>query len=717
MKKKLFLVIAVIAALLPSGTPAQGRYTLDCISSIGGQCKAVSYAGIGPLLTRHYYCVLGSGVSVSLIAIDTPSAPRETGRCFAGDMIQDLAVYNTGTFLNSSMHAVTAVGKAGLSVVSLNNATAPSPEGAYQDHGTFVRVAIAGLFAYCGTNDSGFQIIDISDPANPQRVAKIATPANIIDIAVSGNYAYYYASDNVLHTVNVANPASPVLGTPVSITGVAHLAVTGGFLYAGMASQIDCFSLATPAMPVYESTFNVGAGSALTAYGDSVYAASPATITVIDVTDNINWINRGSLSVTGLGTPTQMKAVGRYIYSAEWSGLRILNLDRTGNKQEGVWKSGNDALCVSIEGTRAIMGSGGLKVSDITNIISPHQTGVFAETLNVQGIQETNGYVYCACGYKGLYIFNPANGFSLVGSRAARGDMRCVAVSGTTAYCSEYEDGIEVFNVANPQAPVRLCVYDSSMSNYYHDLALSGPNAFTVGQTKMHVLNVSTPSSPAHIGSYDTLAMGMALKIAGTYAYVADNVAGFKTFDISNPVKPVRLYNLTIPGAGALFDVDVAGSIAYLVDGGRNLHLVNIATPAAPFLIKTAAMPGGQWPMRVAVSNGNIFVAAKDAGVLIYRYGPPTQARPHEAAARAMPAYVHSYAALSGRTIVCFLPKAGHLRIELFDLSGRLIARPYNGLRAQGTFTLPLGRIAAGACLLRMRIDGCTYVEKIIAGR
>jgi proteasome lid subunit RPN8/RPN11 len=121
--------------------------------------------------------------------------------------------------------------------------------------------------------------------------------------------------------------------------------------------------------------------------------------------------------------------------------------------------------------------------------------------------------------------------------------------------------------------------------------------------------------------------------------------------------------------------------------------------------------------MRVAVSGGNIFVAAKDAGVLIYHSGPPTQARPHEAGARAMPAYARPYAALSGRTIVCFLPRAGHLRIELFDLSGRLVARPYDGPAAQGTLALSPGRFAAGACVLRMRMNGCDYFEKMITAR
>ena len=55
------------------------------------------------------------------------------------------------------------------------------------------------------------------------------------------------------------------------------------------------------------------------------------------------------------------------------------------------------------------------------------------------------------------------------------------------------------------------------------------------GSSGLQIVNISSPSSPALIGTYNTLGYAQDVTVSGNYAYVADNTAGLQIIDISNP--------------------------------------------------------------------------------------------------------------------------------------------------------------------------------------
>src|SRR3989304_1576552 len=66
---------------------------------------------------------------------------------------------------------------------------------------------------------------------------------------------------------------------------------------------------------------------------------------------------------------------------------------------------------------------------------------------------------------------------------------------------------------------------------------VSGNYAYTtVNSDILQIFDISNPSAPIALGSYDALAPGMALDVAvsGNYAYVADNAGGLRVVDVSN---------------------------------------------------------------------------------------------------------------------------------------------------------------------------------------
>jgi hypothetical protein len=59
------------------------------------------------------------------------------------------------------------------------------------------------------------------------------------------------------------------------------------------------------------------------------------------------------------------------------------------------------------------------------------------------------------------------------------------------------------------------------------------------------VVDVSDPSAPKPVGSYDTPGVARAVAVEGQYAFVADDRRGLHVLDISDPTapKPVGFYD------------------------------------------------------------------------------------------------------------------------------------------------------------------------------
>jgi len=77
---------------------------------------------------------------------------------------------------------------------------------------------------------------------------------------------------------------------------------------------------------------------------------------------------------------------------------------------------------------------------------------------------------------------------------------------------------------------------------------------------------------PEPIGLYDTPGLAFGVAVAGTYAYVADDTAGLRVVDVSNPAAPVEIGFYDTPGLA--FGVVVAGAYAYVADKGSGLEIL-----------------------------------------------------------------------------------------------------------------------------------------------
>lgn len=111
------------------------------------------------------------------------------------------------------------------------------------------------------------------------------------------------------------------------------------------------------------------------------------------------------------------------------------------------------------------------------------------------------------------------------------------------------------------------------------------------------------------------------MKIYDDHLYVAAHDQGFRIYSLSNPEKPSLVCTLN-DGFTDVIDIAKSGDTLYVADGGGGLKVVGISDFNAPKIL------AGENPLTalatsqaIEVRNGNVYVAAGGAGILVYANG------------------------------------------------------------------------------------------------
>ncbi|WP_417391247.1 Ig-like domain-containing protein [Gimesia sp.] len=202
-----------------------------------------------------------------------------------------------------------------------------------------------------------------------------------------------------------------------------------------------------------------------------------------------------------------------------------------------------------------------------------------------------------------------------------------VDVVGNYAYVADRDGGLQIFNISNPSSPVHVGTYDFNQQGIAQAIDVVGNLAYlAVGEAGLQIINISNPANPTFVGSIATPARARGVQVVGNLAYVADdsgNGGGLQIIDVSNPGTPTILgsFGVSTPG-GLAGGVEVIGNIAYVTDGNNGLHIVNVSDSANPTLIKSVATPGGA-AIGLDIVGNFAYVANREGGVQIIDISDP----------------------------------------------------------------------------------------------
>ena len=430
-------------------------------------------------------------------------------------------------------------------------------------------------------------VIDVTDPTDP---VLTALPAEPKPFATDGTVLY--AVDRVtdeLQVLSVAEPLSPaVIGTlsgftpdlsvrPVFMNGRMFTSVFANGGTSRGVRAVKMIDVSDPASPFDLGTLDMDAGSlgAWTA-GGQLFADDRA----FDVTDPTEPVEAPSPGTVRL-------VVGNHLYGPGVFRLVAPHVDP-------VVAEYASSRRIEVESSRLYMGqSDRIDILDVTDPTSPIALGVLTRA----------------------------------GEFAVRSEVVYVATA----------DGLEIYDVADPGSPLLLGSWPTAPTTYFY---FRWPHAWVgapgdLGGISTHVIDVSEPSTPIHLGETD---LGSRIAVDGDLLMTVepsadDGVAGGLLYDVSDVANPIplgSLFGLRGP-VGVVLDVP----FAYVVTGSPfvsssapdEMVVVDVSDPASPEIRKRVPLFLDDLPIRneLRIRDEYLYTIG-GGGLAVFDIGDPLNA-------------------------------------------------------------------------------------------
>jgi hypothetical protein len=189
----------------------------------------------------------------------------------------------------------------------------------------------------------------------------------------------------------------------------------------------------------------------------------------------------------------------------------------------------------------------------------------------------------------------------LVGSAATRGWSYGIWASGLTqeSFVGCHWEGLQIYDTRNTSSPVRdtfLLGCDQSVDIYIDD-----GRAYVANEMAgLKILDISDPTRPKTLGSYDTTWQRpfMSSVVArDSFAFVDwYAVPVFRVMDVSIPSQPVMLDGVDVFNPPE--DMVLRDSFVYCAEMNR-FQIVNVARPREPALVGSCVLGGDVWDLDV----------------------------------------------------------------------------------------------------------------------
>lgn len=266
----------------------------------------------------------------------------------------------------------------------------------------------------------------------------------------------------------------------------------------------------------------------------------------------------------------------------------------------GHW--GGTIQSLAIRGRFAYAGIGPRLV--ILDISDPHQPLRVGQTEPVGhivfDIALDGPYAYLAAYEGGMRIVdvsNPAEPrvISSVGSppRPPPYDVPdralAIAKTGSSAFVFYYDAGLRVFDVSDPANPLEIGEYQvTGPLPYGLDMAIRNNIAHLLTWTRMTLVDLSTPSTPAYLSELYLQNWTNAIEVDDRYAYLAENALGI--VDISDPHAPTFVTRIADKPTTCGWLMALSPNRVYLHDDSTGMAVIDISDPTRPIWRGSIAM-------------------------------------------------------------------------------------------------------------------------------
>lgn len=610
---------AIVRAGVIAGPAAQAvpptAEQLTLLAHFGGSISAVAADGQRVFIAQ--------GHTVAMLDISDPTHPMRLGRSpLLAGRVNALAIQGNYVYAGLNANA--------LQIIDFSQPAAPRNLGRVLTPGPVQAVAVHGAYAFAAlwnpVNADGLFVLDVSDPGGPRAVNARAVGAYAQGVAVAGSLVYAVADAVGLSIVDASQPTATILLGRYSLPDARAVAVVGALAYVTTANgNLHIIDVSDPPHPHLVSVSpTAGQAQHVVVANEVAYIADGSVgLTTIDVSQPAAplW-----LATVAVGETTQVALAGEIALLTTEAALQLVAVAQPAAPIPlGEYRSLTAINDLAVDGDTlylATSDSSGLVALDIHDLSRPVRLGEFSLDGGAYGLTlaSNRAYVSYAGGVAILDVSQPAAPQRL-GDYANEGFIGALEANAAGRLLVGVSPFLQLVDASDPAAPVALGA-----------AAVTNPRALSTMQDRVYVaddwaglriIDISNPFQPVELGRQPTQARATDVAVAGDLAYQADDSAGFRVVDASLPNTPlVRGVLATAEPARAIV---LAGNLAY----GLTAHQVLVLAAANPDDLRRVADytfdAPGQALQQIAVREPAIFVSTWDNGIFIFQHSTRLQ--------------------------------------------------------------------------------------------
>jgi hypothetical protein len=695
-----------------------------------GYCLAVD--------TKDNFAFIGNGPTFQALDMTNLSSPTIVGEYVVTDRINDVVIRGNLAYVAMAQ---------GLVVMDIADPAHPQQLGELYLSGIPQQLVVEDSMAYVLSYFTGqMHVVDVSNPAQPVRRSGFGSGEFAYCIAVRSRYVYLGIPNvpaGVLRIVNATNPdALSYRDTTMGFIGrtaatADTLLLIGATPRVGPSRTLKIFSVADPAYPrqigevaVPGSSSNTGG---IRVVGTKAYLAVLDTgVVEVDIADPTQPIlqrvlNRrplfaaaGIKSVSGVG----LAPLGNYLFVAYYTGLLLVSKAQPDSMREiCFFPTGGTALDVTAHNGLLYISSelAGIWILNVSDISHPLAVSNIQNGGSISGVIVSDTLIYvvntpslASDSTRGLWIIGASDSTRPGFLSHYPGISQCVSsyiratphtmfgkliLAGQTRG-SVNDSTFEVIDVADPRSPRRLGILRgsyavSSIVSKDSIAYLATPDSGII------VVDLHDPESPERRGRVLERSIGLAINDSLLFSVAGPD--SFHVLTVFDPLLPAVIGRATINTLNAFEQrLSVADEYVYLTK--RYLGAIDVHEPSQPFERGTAPFFSGA--TAVAAVNNTVFTTDV-LGLWILRNNLITEVKDPEGWQDRIrfELFQNFPNPFNPTTSIRFhLSKADQIRLEIFDLLGRVVGIPLNNHMQKGEYSVSLdgSRFPSGVYFYRL---------------
>ena len=288
---------------------------------------------------------------------------------------------------------------------------------------------------------------------------------------------------------------------------------------------------------------------------------------------------------------------------------------------------GMGVYSVAVSGPHAFAATDvGFSVFDVSDPSNPTQLNTLRRSWGkVEDLVVRDKYVYVGPDNLSVYDISNPEAPTLIGEFFVGSPSRNMSVAGNYAYILDFESGLRIIDITNPTQPSEIG-HSAPIENA-HGLAIQANYAFVGGQETragrgvgfLKVFDLTDPTSPREVGSLEDLGGGVReVVVSGDKAFVSAIVDAYDydvwVLDVSDPSAPLSLGSYE--GVQIAWDMEISGACAFMINfEAEGFLALDVSNPYALREIGVLGLSG--FPNKLAIDGGVVYIADIDEGLLL----------------------------------------------------------------------------------------------------